>query len=296
MSQYSKNEYINDSNHSWSILYNFIKPKTKILDIGCSSGNLGEGLIQKKGCVVDGVEQNPKDSDMARKKLRNVYSLNIETDDIGFIKEKYDYIVFADVIEHLVNPVSTLKRVKRLLNKNGKLVYSIPNMAHISIRLQLLAGNFIYTGTGLLDETHLHFYTRTNIQKMFLEASYEIKEQDYTQVNYPRGFLEKRFKELGLKMIEYKKYLQSDEANAFQFIGIAVPNEKPKSYNSPSINELPHTKDIVELNEYIEGMKSTIDIQNSHIEKQNLEVEQLKTVLSRVGHRWVAKIYKKLGR
>lgn len=298
MSQYSNNKYINDNNHSWSLLYKLIDSNTKVLDIGCSSGNFGEGLIKQKSCVVDGIELNSKDSEMARNKLRNVYNLNVELDDISFFKEKYDYIVFADVIEHLINPVSTLLNIKKLLKKNGKIVYSLPNMAHISIRLQLLAGEFMYTETGLLDKTHLHFYTKMSIQSMFQEASYEIIKQDYTQIIYSKDFLENRFKELGLVMNDYKRYLQTDEANAFQFVGLAKQKVMSKSQEKAqsTIKQLPHNEDIVKQNEYIEGLKATIDNQNKFIEQQRHQIEEQKIVLSRIGHRWVTKIYKALRR
>src|SRR6185437_1634404 len=189
MSNYT-NSFFSEENHntSWYKVFHLIKDKSSVLDVGCSSGNFGHELIKRKGCVVDGIELDTGDAKIAAKKLRNVWVLNIEFDDISKIKKRaYDYVYFGDVIEHLVQPIETLKRVKSLLKPDGAVLFSIPNMGHIAVRLDLLEGNFPITETGLLDKTHLHFYTQEEVERVFGEAGYAIKNLDFVKKDYPKA-------------------------------------------------------------------------------------------------------------
>jgi SAM-dependent methyltransferase len=195
-----------------------------VLDIGCSSGNFGAELTARRGCIVDGIEVEPRDAKAAEKKLRRVYLLDIEKNDLSPIKEKYDVIYFGDVIEHLVKPIEALKHVKPLLKNNGMILFSIPNMAHISVRLALLRGNFEYTETGLLDKTHIHFYDQHEVERVFNEAGYAITNLEFIKKDYPREFLDKELKEMGLTPTEkFYNLAVKPDASAFQFVGRAKP-------------------------------------------------------------------------
>jgi len=224
MSNYSSSNYQPENpNSSWYKVYNMIDPNSSVLDIGCSSGNFGEALIKNKNCTVDGIELDQKDAAEAQKKLRKVYNMNIETGSLDDMKEKYDYIYLGDVIEHLLNPSQALIRIKGLLKNNGKILFSIPNMAHVSLRLMLLKGDFEYGETGLLDNTHLHFYTLREIERVFQEAGYSISLLDSNEATYPPELIADQLKELGIhKTPKLEKLLNSDEARVFQYVGTAV--------------------------------------------------------------------------
>ena len=174
---------------------------------------------------MDGVELDENDAKLASHKLRNVWALNIETDELSELgNNKYDIIYFGDVIEHLVDPVSVLHRIEPLLEYHGKIIFSIPNMGHIGVRLALLTGEFEYTETGLLDKTHLHFYTQKEVVRVFELAGYSITKLDFVEKDYPRKLIEKQLSSNGLKASSkfYKKMSQTD-ASAFQFVGVAEP-------------------------------------------------------------------------
>lgn len=90
--------------------------------------------------------------------------------------ERFDVIAFGDVLEHLRDPEGALVKMRGLLTPEGYVVASIPNVAHRSVRLSLLFGEFNYADAGLLDRTHLRFFTRKTIELMMAEAGFRIVE------------------------------------------------------------------------------------------------------------------------
>ncbi len=226
MSQYSELTFKpTDRNSSWTKIFNFIPEKSEVLDIGCSSGNFGAALIEYKSCVVDGLDYNPQDVKAARKILRQAWVSDIEKDDLkkAVKGRKYDAIIMADVIEHLVNPVKALKEMKKLLKPNGFLAFSVPNMAHTWVRLNLLKGDFTHTETGLLDKTHIHFYDVKELERVLDEAGFALERYDSTVVNIPRKMVRDRLSELGLSAEErFFDYMNDSFGHIYQFVGKAV--------------------------------------------------------------------------
>lgn len=146
----------------------------RVLDVGCDTGNLG-GWLATSALSVDGVEMDPDAAKKATERLDNVYTGSIE--DAGVLKSlkgPYDLIIFADVLEHLANPGNTLEKMKPLLSSSGEVVASLPNVANFRVRIPLLFGRFDYTETGILDRTHLRFFTRKTAAVLFTKAGYRI--------------------------------------------------------------------------------------------------------------------------
>jgi 2-polyprenyl-3-methyl-5-hydroxy-6-metoxy-1,4-benzoquinol methylase len=249
MSNYSNSDFKDDSNTSWSKTLSLIPDKTLVLDIGCSSGTFGEELIKKKGCIVDGIELDDGDIAKARKKLRNVYKFDIERDALE-LDQTYDVIFIGDVVEHLARPVKALERIKKLLKDEGILVFSIPNITHMYVRLMLLSGNIEYGRTGLLDETHLHFYNSKEIYRVFNGAGYIIDTFDHTINDMPYALVKKQLHQLGLEPTkDFKKLLESVDAVAYQFMGVAkkgkikkqpLPKTSPRNIIGDYIKEMQH--------------------------------------------------------
>lgn len=138
-------------------------PGNKIcLDVGCSAGNLGNALVTTKGCSVDGIETNPQAAAVAKSRgYGNVFvrDLNREPDLQNLGDAKYDVIICADVLEHLASPGSALVQLSKHLRPGGIFVISLPNVAFVLNRLHLLFGRWDYKEFGILDRTHLRFYT-----------------------------------------------------------------------------------------------------------------------------------------
>lgn len=164
-----------------------------ILSIGCNTAFL-ETLLKRKGNKVYGIDINKEAVANARQYLDGVYCLDIQNvKKLPFQKEYFDIILFADVLEHLRDPSVILKFVKQYLNKEGYIVVSLPNVANWSIRLKLLFGSFRYTDGGILDKTHIHFYTLCTAKKLLSHAGYKIifKEYNPSLVNILYAFYKK---------------------------------------------------------------------------------------------------------
>jgi 2-polyprenyl-3-methyl-5-hydroxy-6-metoxy-1,4-benzoquinol methylase len=269
MSNYSDSEFHKDPNSSWYKAFKYIDSKSKVLDIGCSSGTFGEVLIEQKQCVVDGIEPDQTDYEEATKKLNRVFKLNIENDKLDIIDQKYDFIYFGDVIEHLVNPVKSLSRVKALLESTGKIVFSIPNMSHISVRLMLLEGNLDYGRTGLLDNTHLHFYTHKEVQRVFNESGYVITDLSPVLKDYPREIFEQQLSNVGLKPTDdFIKKMATTEASVYQFVGTAEVNVSKKQKSSPLNVVSPVDLFQIYLDQTSTHYEAALAQNKSHIKKQ----------------------------
>lgn len=101
---------------------------------------------------------------------------------------KFCIDIFADITEPLLNTKATLLAVHELLSEGGLLVYAIPNMAHVSVTLDLRAGRFSYAQMGLLNRTHLHFYDRISVHDVFADAGFVIKSEFPTIIITPKRF------------------------------------------------------------------------------------------------------------
>jgi SAM-dependent methyltransferase len=147
----------------------------RILDIGCGSGVFGQSLKKTFGCEVWGVEPDLKSSEKATARLDHVVH--------GYFDEKtglpsgyFDCIFFNDVLEHMIDPAFALRLSKIFLAPAGKIVASIPNIAHFPTVWRLVArGQWEYTERGTLDRTHLRFFTRQSIRRLFEDAGFLIK-------------------------------------------------------------------------------------------------------------------------
>ncbi len=160
--------------NSLSIILEHIPEDATVLDVGSATGRLGEYLAAHTLCKVDAIEANPLSAEAARQHYRNLYIIDLDdVSGIDAISEHYDVIVIADVLEHLRNPDAVLSRLRDKLTEHGRVLISLPNIAHISVVLQLLQGRFEYREDGLLDKTHLRFFTIDSAFKFVREAGFQ---------------------------------------------------------------------------------------------------------------------------
>lgn len=150
-----------------------------VLDLGCWTGRFGDKLKKEKNCFVVGVDINKKAIKIASERLDKVYLVDLERpfDLLKIIKgQSFDYIFMTDVLEHLKNPKELLLCLKKIMDNNTRLMISVPNIAYREIRINLLLGKFDYGKTGILDETHLRFFTKKSISKLIEDCGFKIKK------------------------------------------------------------------------------------------------------------------------
>lgn len=156
------------SSHSQILTVCGVGDGRHLLDVGCARGHLSTALM-KQGWNVTGIEFDPDDAQAAQDAGVSIILGSAEAV-LSTMTDTFDVIVFADVLEHFVEPLEVLTLAKSRLKPDGRIVISIPNVAHLTVRLQLLLGSFNYTDRGILDRTHLHFYTKRTLREMISGA------------------------------------------------------------------------------------------------------------------------------
>ena len=146
----------------------------RIMEVGC---DCGASLLDIKNhfpkAITIGCDISTAAVEVAKSCTDQAFVADIEKEDLPLAEDSLDYVIFADVLEHLRDPAKALRYVLKLLKTGGKLIASIPNVMHVSVMKQLLAGDFTYTDTGLLDRTHIHLFTFNEIVKILKETGFE---------------------------------------------------------------------------------------------------------------------------
>lgn len=159
----------------------------RALDIGCGDGAFAGLLKQHTNGEVWGIEPSKAAADMAAPKLDKVINGFFSKDLPELVGEKFDAIFFNDVLEHLVNPDEILTQCHKLLNKNGYIIASIPNIRWYPVILSLLRyKDFKYQNSGVMDKTHMRFFTAKSMVRMFEEAGYKVLKIE--GINKDSGF------------------------------------------------------------------------------------------------------------
>ncbi len=160
---------------SYALLVELIGSANRVLDIGCATGGFSMEL-QRRGHTVVGVE-----IDSAAGKIAADRGVDVRIADVteqSFVEllagEQFDCILFADVLEHLVNPELALRNAQAVLAPGGYIVVSVPNVAHASVKLALMLDRFDYQDIGLLDRTHVHFFSREELFGVALRGGFAV--------------------------------------------------------------------------------------------------------------------------
>jgi 2-polyprenyl-3-methyl-5-hydroxy-6-metoxy-1,4-benzoquinol methylase len=177
VSRYETEIDLNHANNSQTMLITMAGHDRTVLDVGCAAGDTARALVAR-GCTVSGVEIDADAAEPTRDLYEDLVIANIEESPLSthFKPESFDAIIFGDVLEHLLRPDAALRDAIPLLAPEGRILVSIPNVAHASVRLSLLHGSWEYRDKGLLDETHLRFYTRESVCRLLEDAGLVIEE------------------------------------------------------------------------------------------------------------------------
>jgi len=214
----------------------------RILDIGCGAGRLGQAIKLRQGAEVVGIERNQEAAQLARERLDRVLVGDVERLEPDFAPGTFDVIVCGDILEHLRDPDRFLRRAREWLGTDGRVVASIPNVRHHSVVRSLLEGNWTYESAGLLDQDHVRFFTRREIEKLFYRAGFSVETLGYVRdpgdeaggsPGEPRQIQVGRLRLGGLSAAEVEEF------HAYQYLVIARPERAP-AFGLTSIVILTH--------------------------------------------------------
>lgn len=290
-SKYETEPSLESENNSHTMIVGLVGESKAVLDVGAATGYVAR-LLTGRGCRVTGVEVDPEAARQAEAHCERVVTGDIETLDLRreLGGSLFDVIVFGDVLEHLRDPLAVLKRFRPFLAPGGYVVASIPNVAHGSVRLALLQGRFQYQSLGLLDDTHLRFFTRETIEQMFDEAGFAITELKRTRKGVfgtevevdrelvPQGVL--------------KALQESPEFRTYQFVLKACPTELSGdgeeieiSYATPP--ERPSDKDRMIYEQQrklrnLEHLRSLSEMHTEQLAEKEREVTELTQEVTRL--------------
>jgi 2-polyprenyl-3-methyl-5-hydroxy-6-metoxy-1,4-benzoquinol methylase len=211
-----------DSDSHQARIVRLVGTGKRVLELGCATGYMSRALRDRR-CQVVAVEIDAKAAERAAAFCERVLVGDLDrlelARDLG--EDRFDVVVAADVLEHLKDPLATLRAVRSVLKPDGYLLASIPNIAHGSVRLALLSGHFPYSETGLLDHTHLRFYSRETMEKLIEEAGFAIVHLERHEV--PLADSEVPYDPAKVPAELLQALAQDPEALTYQFIVVAYP-------------------------------------------------------------------------
>ena len=165
-----------------------------VLDVGCHTGIMGEALKDHKQCKVIGIDTDINALHIARARLQAALLIDIEQSswaehlrNEGY--HNFDVILFGDVLEHTQYPERILLQAKEILKPGGDVIVSVPNIAHWRVRLGLLFGRFDYTDSGILDRTHLRFFTRRSAIALLKNSGYTVSQLNVAGYSLPHWLI-----------------------------------------------------------------------------------------------------------
>ena len=207
-----------DSGNSLAKITAMTPPDSTVLELGPAKGYVIRHLKEKLNCVVDCVELSPEMAELARPAARTMVVGDLNTMDLTahFTTESYDVVMAADVLEHLSYDNTVLEQAHTLLKDGGLLLVSVPNIAHASVIGALCQGDFPYAPDGLLDRSHIRFFTRRSICKALSQAGFTIEHIDPVFKLPHETELGDTPADLPLPLEEYLR--QIPDAQAYQFV------------------------------------------------------------------------------
>ena len=206
---------------SLSVLAAFVAPRTRVLDLGTGSGTLGRHLRDSKGCFVDGFTVSAEEASLAIPWYHHVQVGNLEQSGWSsvFEPEVYDVIVCADVLEHVRRPEDVLREARSLLKPGGLLLVSVPNVAYAGLVADLMHGRWEYGPEGLLDASHMRFFTRDSFARLLKREGWHLHRAEPV----PQPWFETEFArpidELPPAVAEY--LLAQPHADVYQWVFVA---------------------------------------------------------------------------
>jgi len=211
-----------------------VRRGSRVLEIGCSTGSQTRVLSNELGCKVVAIEIDPEAAEHARPYCQHLLVGSIESikaADLAF-GEPYDVVICADVLEHLLDPRVALEKVRPLISPNGCLLASIPNVTHSALVFEMMNGRFEYRDYGLLDATHIRFFDRYGVLRLFEDSGYFVEKLDRVVIAPEKTeFRVVPADDADRFVLDYMTRRNPD-GDTFQFIVRAIPASTPSHAKS----------------------------------------------------------------
>ncbi len=214
-----------DGQDSLAAIARRITPGSCVLELGVATGYFSRLLKERLGCVVDGVDLAADMAEEARPWCRRLLVADLEREALAdhFPRHCYDFIVCADVLEHLRDAGAILTQLPELLAEGGKVLASVPNVAYAGLLAELVAGEFRYRDEGLLDRSHLRFFTRASFERLLQDHGFSVEAVEPVRLPFERSEFRHLLREGGMLPPEF---VVGPDADAYQYVFSAVPAGK----------------------------------------------------------------------
>ena len=191
-----QHDFVSGPYGKYRLVYDLIPLESRVLELGCSGGYFSEHLLQTKRCWVTGFDNDREAIERCRAKGIQAFDLDLgsllEADSLMAELGPFDRILAMDVLEHLVDPPNLLLRLHRHMHARSRLIVTGPNVAYWRTRWDLLCGRWKYDNAGIMDETHLRWYTRSSWRAMLQQAGFEVEIDRVAEALIPKEFLLRR--------------------------------------------------------------------------------------------------------
>jgi len=278
-SQYSVDVDPGRVNNSHSFVVQLVGKGKSVLELGAASGHVTRVLVSNGNRVTavesDGASSESLSAVATEVLIRDLDWLSLSEDLRG---RTFDVIVASDVLEHTKRPELVLAQLHSLLAPNGFVIVSLPHIAHGDVRLALLSGQFPYSDRGLLDKTHLRFFTRTTILELFSSAGFKIDELYGTTA--PLGTTE-----LGVDLSNFTTEVlqavhQAPDSDVYQFVVKATPVEMPNRSLLDEIGPKTHEASREDLLFELSAVNSILHTTRNQLRVQELQLSEAHNSIS----------------
>jgi 2-polyprenyl-3-methyl-5-hydroxy-6-metoxy-1,4-benzoquinol methylase len=257
-------------NNSHSSILRLVGFNKRVLEAGCASGHVSK-MLHAQGCSVVGIEVDGDVVDLARPWVERVVVGDFDDPSLWdeLVGEEFEVVLFGDVLEHLKDPLGTLRAAVKHLSPSGIVVVSVPNIAHADVKIALLNGDFPYRDSGLLDRTHIHFFTKQSVLDLVKRAG--LIPTDIERVTVPVFATELGVERGDVSDEVLDAVVRERESETYQFIIRASKDDGTRSLENLTV-------DLVELTDTLRDEQRRYSALAAQHEVLRSELEQLRAL------------------
>lgn len=214
--------------------------KVRVLELGCAAGSMTRVMQEHYGCRVTAFERDAQAATEARPWCERLLVGDLDRPGWSAPLEDacFDVVLAADVIEHLRDPLACLRELRARLGPGGRLVLSVPNVGYMGVIASLLADEFEYRDTGLLDHTHLRFFTWTSLERLLHAAGFAALRREAVETEACHGDFSRFWSRL--PAVLQQQLASLPQARAYQYVVLAQPTDAPVALSVEIAKVPPH--------------------------------------------------------